>query len=304
MQIICSKCGYELSDERRVSGDIYNCPNCGLEEVTILDEPAVNGYWGEGIEVSREGSILSLKGDGAVKDFPDASNNSQILYGIKVIKVGERVTSIGRNAFRGLESLESVYMSGTTSIKKNSFFGCTSLTSVESPKLEEIGDSAFANCKNLYYVNLSNVVRIDRCAFKLCKSLKEVHAAKLRTIWYGAFFGCSGISSWVTPELSSIGDVALSFCTSLEKLILPELIILGDNALECCSSLKLLETPKLEVIGDNALLGCVNLEVSNVSKESKMVPIISKEYTTDFRLVTKESRDTSKMGKFLKKLFT
>ena len=35
-----------------------------------------------------------------------------------------------------------------------------------------------------------------------------------------------------------------------------------------------------------------------------MIPTISKEYTTDFRLVTKESRDMSKMGKFLKKLFT
>ena len=38
-------------------------------------------------------------------------------------------------------------------------------------------------------------------------------------------------------------------------------------------------------------------------KESKIVPTTSKEYTTDFRLVTKESRDTPKMGKFLKKLF-
>ena len=304
MQTICGKCECNLSEEERVFDDIYNCPNCGLEETRSVYKTNVKEYWGEGIDASKEGSVLLIKGNGAVKDFPDASNNSQILHGIKVIKIDEGVTSIGRNAFRGLESLESVHMLGTTSIKKNSFFGCTNLVNVESPKLEEIGDSAFANCKNLYYVNLSSVVRIDRCAFKLCKSLKEVHAAKLKTIWYGAFFGCSGISSWDTPELSSIGDVALSFCTSLEKLILPELTVLGENALECCSSLKLLETPKLDIIGNNALLGCVNLGASNVAKESKMVPIMSKEYTTDFRLVTKESRDTSKMGKFLKKLFT
>ena len=304
MQTICGKCGCNLSEEEKVFDDIYNCPNCGLEEARSIYKTNVKEYWGEGIDVSKEGSVLLIKGNGAIKDFPDASNNSQILYGIKVIKIDEGITSIGRNAFRGLESLESVHMLGTISIKKSSFFGCTNLINVESPKLEEIGDSAFANCKNLYYINLSNVVRIDRCAFKLCKSLKEVQATKLKTIWYGAFFGCSEISSWSTPELSSIGDVALSFCTSLEKLVLPELTVLGENALECCSSLKLLETPKLDIIGNNALLGCVNLGASNVAKESKVVPTISKEYTTDFRLVTKESRDTSKMGKFLKKLFT
>ena len=120
MQTICGKCECNLSEEERVYDDIYNCPNCGLEEARSVCKSNVKEYWGEGIDVSKEGNVLLIKGNGAVKYFPDSSNNSQILYGVKVIKIDEGITSIGRNAFRGLESLESVHMPGTTNIKKNS----------------------------------------------------------------------------------------------------------------------------------------------------------------------------------------
>ena len=83
VQTICGKCECNLSEEEKVFDDIYNCPNCGLEEARSVYKTNVKEYWGEGIDVSKEGSVLLIRGNGAVKDFPDASNNSQILYGIR-----------------------------------------------------------------------------------------------------------------------------------------------------------------------------------------------------------------------------
>ena len=79
---------------------------------------------------------------------------------IKVI-IGDKVTSIGDNAFRDCISLTSITIPDTshlTSIGSDAFYGCISLTSITIPEsVTSIGEFAFSGCSNLTEVHISSI---------------------------------------------------------------------------------------------------------------------------------------------------
>ena len=82
---------------------------------------------------------------------------------------------------------------GVTSIGKGAFYGCESLTSVTIPEgVTSIGDSAFSWCKSLTSVTIpEGVTSIGNSAFSWCKSLTSVTIPKsVTSIGEGAFYGC------------------------------------------------------------------------------------------------------------------
>jgi hypothetical protein len=64
---------------------------------------------------------------------------------------------------------------GVTSIGKCAFHGCKSLNSIKIPKsVTSIGEEAFWGCSNLEIVidNSKDNVKVEESAFKGCKSVK------------------------------------------------------------------------------------------------------------------------------------
>ena len=90
---------------------------------------------------------------------------------IQTVIIGEGVTSIGHNAFRGFEEMTQISIPGTvTSIGEAAFGWCTSLTEMTLPEgVMSISSSAFVACTALTVVTLPESLEVagpfcfDRC---------------------------------------------------------------------------------------------------------------------------------------------
>ncbi len=193
---------------------------------------------------------LTLSGSGALEDFNNLDNRpwSLVLDDIQTIIIEEGVTSIGTQAFYGLENLERVTLPKSLDyIGLGAFMDCTSLTSLSlSEGLENIGESAFNGCTSLSAVYLpSTLESIGTKAFYLCTSLRTLTVpAGVTSLGTAAFANCTSLIS-----VSVLGDVeelpmwAFYGCTSLTSITLAQPVdAVGDSAFTNCDSLNTVAT--------------------------------------------------------------
>ncbi len=150
-----------------------------------------------------------------------------------------RVTSIGKEAFKHCQSLESVIIPSTvTSIGDFAFESCSSLRSVDIPSgVTSIGGHTFQGCGMLESVTIpAGVTSIGEYAFAFCGRLRPVifdAASKLKSIGDNAFKDCTSLRSVDIPSgVTSIGSDAFRGCTMLESVTIQrgtEALSLGEN---------------------------------------------------------------------------
>ena len=130
---------------------------------------------------------------------------------------GKKVSSIGKEAFKGNEYLQKVVIGeGIEKIGECAFEGCIALEEAVLPE----------SCKE-----------IERAAFNGCKSLKNINIPKCITDLNSKVFkDCGCIEKLSLPEgLKEIGFEALKNCEKLDCMVLPEGIsTLGKEALYNC----------------------------------------------------------------------
>lgn len=107
---------------------------------------------------------------------------------IKSVSIGSFVTYIGKWAFNGCTSLQSVSISSRSSqlqeIGDIAFSGCTSLQSITLPdSLQIIGDSAFSNTGITSITIPASVTQIGVGAFAYCSSLKSINVNSRNSNW-------------------------------------------------------------------------------------------------------------------------
>ena len=110
------------------------------------------------------------------------------------------VTSIGAEAFRNCDSLETIVIpNSVTSIGELAFCFCSSLTVIVIPNsVTSIGKNAFSMCDSLVEITIGNSV----------KSIGE-----------SAFNGCTSLTDITIPDsVTSIGAKAFSHCFSLTDI--------------------------------------------------------------------------------------
>ena len=139
--------------------------------------------------------------------------------------IPDSVTSIGKFAFAGCESLQSVTIpDSVTSIGDEAFLGCKSLQSVTIPdSVTSIGDGAFYGCSSLHSVTIpDSVTSIGDGAFAYCKSLQSVTIPdSVTSIGKFAFRNCSSLHSVTIPDsVTSIGGRAFEDCSSLQSVFI------------------------------------------------------------------------------------
>ena len=173
-----------------------------IPPITLPANAATSGhytYYVKNGEAEIRGCDTAISGDVTLPDTLD----------------GYPVTSIGKRAFSGCSSLQSVILpDGVTNIGDSAFRGCTGLTSIRIPdSVTMIGDNAFWNCSGLTQLTIGNgIISIGEDAFCLCSSLQAVVLPEgLQSIGADAFYLCDGIQGFEVPKsVTQIGERALN----------------------------------------------------------------------------------------------
>ena len=180
--------------------------------------------------------------------------------------IPDSVTSIGYGAFSHCSSLTGITIPDSVkSIGDGAFFWCASLESITIPdSVKSIGDGAFCQCASLKSITIPDSVKsIGDDAFSLCASLKSITIrGSVTSIGDRAFGLCSSLTSINIPDsVTSIGDWAFSHCSSLTSITIPDSVTsIGDYAFSSCSSLTSITIPNsVKSIGSSAFFGCSSL---------------------------------------------
>jgi hypothetical protein len=172
--------------------------------------------------------MLMISGSGAMGDYgvEDAPWDS-FCDGITTVVIGNSVTTIGDEAFRGCTGLTSIIIPpSVVTIGTGAFAYCSGLKSVTiPPSVTTIGNAAFASCRGLTSVVIGNAVAtIGNTAFAGCDDLTSVVIGlSVATIGEMAFAGCSDLTSvTIPPSVAMIGGGAFYGCMDLTRLEVDE----------------------------------------------------------------------------------
>lgn len=122
---------------------------------TFYNACGENCYW----EFDESTNTLSILGEGDMGSYTYKQMPwSEMDYTIENVVIGDGVTSVCSNAFRGETSLKTVLFSESVkNILAQAFYGCTSLSEIVLPKnLESVGTYCFIACTNLKSITFEN----------------------------------------------------------------------------------------------------------------------------------------------------
>ncbi len=144
-------------------------------------------------------------------------------------------------AFENCKKLESIVIGdGLTTITRETFRGCASLKHIEmGAYVQKVSAYAFAECTALTYIEFpSSMVTIDDHAFYGCTLLEDVVLGSgIQTIGEYAFSECTSLRSMAIPlNVQVIEERAFYNCEELREITL--------------------EKGRLHTVGKNVFLGC------------------------------------------------
>ncbi len=129
----------------------------------LLSVPAlIPSSDGAGVSWTFSDGTLMVTGSGPMDDYGSAADVpwAEMSQSVTSVVVGEGITSIGANSFRGMASLASVSIpSSAAGIGDYAFAGCTAVTGLDLPEgVRTIGYGAFKGCTALNTVHVPDTM--------------------------------------------------------------------------------------------------------------------------------------------------
>lgn len=192
---------------------------------------------------------------------------------------GVTVTTIGTDAFLGLNITSVTIPANVTEIGSNAFAGCTNLTSVNyegdwSNLTIQSGNPAVQDAANEqlfdfeFILNNTAVVVIRYKGTAADVTIPSRYKGKPVTmIDHSAFHNNSAVTSVTIPDsVTAIPDDAFGFCSQLTNISIPNSVtFIGFSAFNSCTSLKSITLPSsLSTIQSYAFYNCGNLKTIRI----------------------------------------
>ena len=206
--------------------------------------PVDGGYCGDNVQwVLYSDGLLQIYGAGEMENYSHSYKEnspwSQYADSITSIEVLGDVTTIGREAFYGLENLKEIEISDSvTKIGNGAFYDCASLTQVDIPdSVTSIGSMAFYRSGLTSVTVPSSVTEPSGSMFGHCTDLTYVEYGA--EVLYSCFTGCNNLSEIVLLDgVKTIDDYALYGLKSLTTVTIPySVTIIGEDAFYSCKNL-------------------------------------------------------------------
>lgn len=192
---------------------------------------------------------------------------------------GVTVTTIGTDAFLGLNITSVTIPGSVTEIGSNAFAGCTNLTSVHyagdwsnltiqsgNPAVEDAANEQLFDFK--FILNNTAVIVISYKGTAADVTIPSCYKGKPVTmIDHAAFHDNSAVTSVTIPDsVTSISDDAFGFCSQLTNISIPNSVtFIGFSAFNSCTSLKSITLPSsLSTIQSYAFYNCGNLKTIRI----------------------------------------
>ena len=108
-----------------------------------------SGSCGQNLTWSIDGNVLTISGSGPMNDYIRASDQPWYKYRSSVTKVvvNSGVTTVGENAFRGMDMTTTTLPETLTAIGETAFYGCEDLVGITIPSgVTRIQKNAFGGC--------------------------------------------------------------------------------------------------------------------------------------------------------------
>lgn len=191
---------------------------------------------------------------------------------------GVTVTTIGTDAFLGLNITSVTIPANVTEIGSNAFADCTNLTSVNyegdwsnltiqsgNPAVQDAANEQLFDFK--FILNNTAVVVIRYKGTAADVTIPSHYKGKPVTMIDHAAFHDSAVTSVTIPDsVTSIPDDAFAFCSQLTNISIPNSVtFIGFSAFNSCTSLKSITLPSsLSTIQSSAFYNCGNLETIRI----------------------------------------
>lgn len=150
------------------------------------------------------------------------------------VTIGDSITRIPENAFKGYINLRKVHMGANViCIENNAFRSCESLLDIEwSEALESIGENAFEKTAIVELRLPQKLKKIEDFAFNRCIDLESCRLPDSLS-WLGCnFTDCNKLREITLPNgLKTIEDYSFSGCNALKEVTIPASVeVLGYDA--------------------------------------------------------------------------
>lgn len=194
---------------------------------------------------------------------------------------GVTVTTIGTDAFLGLNITSVTIPASVTEIGSNAFAGCTNLTSVHyagdwSNLTIQSGNPAVQDAANAPLFDFEFIPPDNTAVivtnYKYNGAAADVtipsryQGKPVTTIGHAAFFNSAVTSVTIPDSVTSISDVAFINCPKLTNISIPNSVTyIGFSAFSSCTSLKSITLPSsLSFISGALFLGCSQLTTIHI----------------------------------------
>lgn len=192
---------------------------------------------------------------------------------------GVTVTTIGTDAFLGLNITSVTIPDSVTEIGANAFAGCTKLTSVNyagdwSNLTIQSGNPAVQDAANEQLFdfaftpdNTAVIVKHYRGAAADVTIPSRYKGKPVTMIDPAAFYNNSAVTSVTIPDsVTAIPDYAFGFCSQLTNISIPNSVtFIGFSAFNSCTSLESITLPSsLSTIQSYAFYNCGNLKTIRI----------------------------------------